>query len=318
MKAAEKIFFKTKGGGFSAAFFAGLTAAGALLPAPICQAQSLLTPDLDYLKGTRLHAKAAGGDEEAMYKLGALYYYGDGKNYRYSPEDGRNIPVRNFKEAFFWFKKSAATGHLDSLYHFGLLNWEEAEGDWRLAELGASREKGLEALKEAAGGGHALAMFELSRFYRGEDRAKEADFWERKAADAGHLPSKYSVHMGGFLSGSGAAREEAVEWFLDFVYKKTGKFGAYAMGHIAEAYSKGIGGLSKDPVKAYAWQSLFVEHYPSCGDSESFRRELLSEYEGGLSSEDVKEALAQAETIKRDIESRSGARLRRPRLDCAD
>ena len=279
------------------------------------KAQDLST--LDYLKGTQLYQKAKGGDERSMYKLGLIYYYGDGENYFYSSEDGRELPVINFREAFYWLKKAGASGHLDSLYHFGLLNLEEAQGDFQLKDLGADRQTGFTALKAAAEGGHVLAMNDLSRFYMGEENNMErALYWEQRAADAGHIPSQYSIRMGDFSSASAGKQEEAVEWFLDFVYKNTGKFGVYAIGHIAEAHLKGIGGLPRDLVKAYAWQSLFVKYYPACQDSESFRKGLLREYETDLSSDEKKKALNMAEDIKKDIESRSQTRLRRLDFHC--
>ena len=292
--------------------------AAALFAGWLAQAQNISAPQLDYLKETKLRQKAAGGDIPSMYKLGMIYYYGDGKSYFYSSEDGRDIPVVNLREAFYWLKKASAGGHLDSLYHLGLLNLEEAQGDFRLAELGASQKEGLAALEAAAEGGHALAMYELSGFYFGENDMKQAFYWERKAAEAGHTPSQYSVRMGDFYEGDEGAQEEAVQWFADFVYKNTGRFGIYSMGHIAEAYLKGIGGLSPDPVKACAWQSLYVEHYPACDDSGAFRGELLSESCAGLSPNETKEALELAESFKRDIESRAGARLERLNFDCGD
>ncbi len=296
-------------------FYSALFAA---LAGGLSQAQSLSTPQLDYLKKTKLYQKAKEGDEFSMYRLGLVYYYGDGKNYFYSSEDGKDVPVVNFREAFYWLKKASAKGHLDSLYHFGLLNLEEAQGDFRLEELGASQQEGLTALREAAEGGHALAMYDLSRFYSGKDDMRQALFWERKAASAGHIPSQYSVSMGNFYSESQSGQNEAVEWFLDFVYKNTSRFGIYSMGHIAEAYLKGIGGLSQDPIRAYAWQSLFVKLYPSCQDNKAFREELLSEYGTGLSFDEIKEALRLAERIKEDIESRSQSRLKQLNFDCAD
>ncbi len=284
--------------------------------AGISEAQSFSAPQLDYLKGTRLYQNAEDGDAESIYKLGLIYYYGDGKSYVYSPEDGRDLPVVNLREAFRWLKKSSERRNPDALYHYGLLNLEQAAGEWRLRDLGASRQKGFDSLKAAAEAGHALAMFELSRFYFGEDNRAEALRYERQAAEAGHLPSKYSLSMGAFFSGDEKDQEEAVEWFLDFAYKNTGKFGIYAAGHIAEAYSRGIGGLSQNPIKAYAWQSLYVKHYPACDDSESHRQSLLDDYKGDLSPEDIKEALDLAGEIKSDIESRSGSRLRRIEMDC--
>ena len=280
------------------------------------QAQDISS--LNYLKETKLYQKATAGDVESMYKLGIIYYYGDGKHYFYSSEDGKDLPIINFREAFYWFKKSAKRGHLDSLFHYALLNLEEAHGDFRLEELGATDEEGLSALRTATEGGHALAMYELSRFYMfREDNREEALYWEQRAAEAGHIPSQYSFYMGAFYSEDQDKQKEAVDWFLDFVYENTGKFGIYVMGHIAESYLRGLGELSPDSLKAYAWQSLFVKYYPACDDSESFRGELLSEYEVGLSSTDKRTALRLAEDIKKDIESRSQTKLKRLDFNCA-
>lgn len=292
-------------------------AAAFFLAGGLAHAQNISTPDLDYLKETKLRQKADEGDMLSMYKLGLIYYYGDGKSYVYSSEDGKDIPLVNLREAFYWLKKASAEGHSDSLYHFGLLNLEEAQGDFRLEELGASEKEGLTALEAAAEGGHALAMYELSKIYL-ENDIKKGLYWERKAAEAGHTPSQYSIRMGAFHESDESAQKEAVHWFLSFVYKNTSRFGIYSMGHIAEAYFKGIGGLSPDPVKAYAWQSLFVEYYPACGDSEAFRGELLAEYGQSMSSDEKEEALKLAKSLKRDIESRSQTRLERLNFDCGN
>ena len=280
------------------------------------QAQDVST--LNYLKETKLYQKATAGDVKSMYKLGLIYYYGDGKHYFYSSEDGKDLPIVNFREAFYWFKKAAAKGHLDSLFHYALLNLEEAYGDFHLEELGATDEEGLSALRTAAEGGHTLAMYELFRFYMKQGDKEKGLYWEQRAAKAGHVPSQYSFYIGAFYSEEEDQQKEAVDWFLDFVYENRGKFGAYVMGHIAEAYLQGIGGLSQNPLKAYAWQSLFVKYYPACNDSESFRQELLLEYEKGLSPDEKKEALNLAKDLQRDIESRSQTRLQRLDFNCAD
>ena len=280
-------------------------------------AQSLSTPQLDYLKTTNLYQRATAGDVDSMYRLALIYNYGDGKNYIYSSEDGRDIPVINLREAFYWLKKVSSSGHLDALYHFAMLNLEEAQGDFQLEELGANKQQGLLALKSAAQQGHVLAMSELHKFYLGENNMSEALYWEKQAAQGGHIPSQYSMSMGDFFSEDSNKQQKAVQWFLEFVYQDTGKFGTYVMGHIAEAYFRGIG-ITPDSIKAYAWQSLYVEYYPACQDTESFRQGLLAEYQEELSSEDIESALNLAQDIKREIETHSGTRLARLDFDCRD
>ena len=280
-------------------------------------AQNFSTPELDYLKSTELYQRASAGDLDSMYRLALIYRYGDGEHYIYSSEDGRDIPIVNLREAFHWFKKASSTGHLDALYHFAMLNLEESQGDFQLADLGASERQGFVSLEAAAQQGHVLAMSELHKYYLHINDMPKALYWEKQAADGGHVPSKYSFYTGDFYSPDSNKQKQALEWFLDFVYQDTGKFGAYVMGHIAEAYFSGIG-TSPDPIKAYAWESLYVEYYPSCDDTEAFRQELLAEYKGNLSDGGIQEALDLAKDIKRDIEERSGTRLARIDFDCGN
>ena len=273
------------------------------------------TSQLDYLKSTELYQMATAGDVDSMYRLGLIYYYGDGENYFYSPEDGRDIPIVNLREAFYWFNRAASKGHLDALYHFAKMNLEEAEGDFQLADFGASKRQGFVSLESAARQGHVLAMYQLHKYYLDKNDMPKALYWEKQAADGGHVPSQYSFYTGEFFGEDSKKRKLAFEWFLNFIYQNTGKFGAYAMGHIADAYFYGIG-TSPDSTKSYAWASLYVEYYPSCQDTEAFRQRLLAEYRGDLSDEGIQEALDLAQDIKRDIEERSGTRLVRIDFDC--
>ena len=275
----------------------------------------LAIPELDYLKNTKLYKQAEKGDRSAMYNLCVIYFYGDGKSYRYSKEDGRDVPIFDLRSAFNWCKKAGDAGEEDAKYHFGMLNLLNPDGDFKLGQLGANKQTGLNIIRSLAQGGHTLAQVEMAKQSQGES---DILYWERQAAKGGHIPSKYNVAMSDFFSDNSAKQKTAVQWFLNFVYENIGKFGIYSIGHIAEAYQKGKGGLEQDYIKAYAWQSLYVEYYPSCQDTESFRASLLKDFkdEGQLSEQEIQRALDLAQKIKKDIESKAEAQLKRPYSTC--
>jgi len=49
---------------------------------------------LNHLKSTKLYQKASQEDVQSMYQLGLIYFYGDGKNFYYNSEDGKDEPVK--------------------------------------------------------------------------------------------------------------------------------------------------------------------------------------------------------------------------------
>ena len=301
-------FFKKTG----AAIFFLIVFLGGLVPLLFAQEVS---GGLDYLKSTPLYRQALQGDRDSIYRLCLIFYYGDGKDYIYSDEDGKHIPVRDLRQAFPHCQTSANNGNTDALYHFGLLNLRDPTGDFRLGELGADRQAGLRAIRSAAEQGHILAQAEMAKLAENE---REIIDWEDRAALGGHIPSQYSRNMRHFYQGNAEQQKRAVEWFLDFSRKNIGKFGIYAIGHIAEAYLLGKGGLQQSALRAYAYQSLFVRYYPSCQDSDSFRESLLAEYSerGGLNAQEIEAALDLARDIQQDIERRATARLQRPFSEC--
>ena len=284
-----------------------------LMAGPLSLAQNV--PELKYLETTELYRKAIEGDQDSAYRMCLIYYYGDGKSYRWSDEDGKQIPIRDLRQAFIFCQSAANGGNTDSLYHFALLNLLDPEGDFQLGRLGADRQTGLRALRLAAEQGHSLAQFEMTKWAREES---EIIYWEEQAARGGHIPSQYNMNMRSFFHEDSTKQGQAVEWFLSFSRQNIGKFGIYAIGHIATAYLRGQGGLEQNAIRAYAYQSLFVEYYPSCQDSDSFRQSLLAEFaaEGRLSGNDIAQALRLAQEIQDEIEREAGASLKRPYSTC--
>ena len=273
------------------------------------QLQAYLS-QLSYLESTRLYKQAEEGDVQAQYELALIYYYGDGRN-EYS--DGE--PIKDFREAFKWFEKASASGHLDSIYHFALLNLRSLQGDFKLEELGASRQVAFQLLEQAAGLGHSLSQFELYQLLIGVDDT-QSEIWLQKAAQGGHIIAQYKLAFFYNFKGQNKEKEKkALSWFFDTVYtNQSRQHVVYSFDHISEAYARGMGGLEIDPVESYAWLFLYTQYYRSCGaDNESLGNELLEGRSGhwnlNLDEKGRKEALQRAEEIKEEIERRSQRKL---------
>ena len=262
-----------------------------------CYSQALIFSNLDYLEQTKLYQRALAGDVSSMHQLGLIYYYGDGKNYTYSSEDGRDIPIRDLKKAFIWFQKAAEQGELDSIYHLALLHFRNPKGDFKLGEFGINHEEGFRLLTMAAEQNHVLAQVKLADLLLVTDE-KTSLYWQEQAAKNGHIPSQYHMALHKFHHPNNIQdQKEALDWFFDFVRKNQGKFAYYSMNHIARAYSGGLGGLEQDFIKAYAWDSLSLKYENYCSPSKN--QDLLEDYE--LNPEDVAKALQIAKDIEQSI-----------------
>ncbi|MGI9548670.1 MAG: tetratricopeptide repeat protein [Bdellovibrionales bacterium] len=252
--------------------------------------------NLDYLEQTKLYQQALAGDVSSMHQLGLIYYYGDGKNYSYSSEDGRDIPIRDLKKAFIWFQKAAEQGNLDSIYHLALLHFRNPNGDFKLGEFGINQKEGFRLLIMAAEQNHVLAQVKLADLLLVKDE-KTSLYWQEQAAKNGHIPSQYHMAIHKFHHPNNVQdQKEAIDWFLDFVQNNQGKFAYYSMSHIARAYFRGLGGLEQDPIKAYAWHSLSLKYENNCS---SKNQDLLEDYR--LSPQDIQKALQLAKEIEQNI-----------------
>jgi hypothetical protein len=124
-----------------------------------------------------LLAKAKAGDAKSQYKLGNVYYLGDGVR-------------RDYSQAEFWYRKAAEQGDPDSqfmlggLYHFG-------QG------VPQDSAQAFAWVKKAADQGHTDAEFFISTCYSEGWGVPKDDVqgmvWLRKAAEQGHFNSQFML-----------------------------------------------------------------------------------------------------------------------------
>jgi TPR repeat protein len=201
---------------------------------------------------------AAGGDIDAMMRLGRLYLAGD-------------LMPRDPAAAKYWFEVAAAAGEIEGQVRLALmlrdglgvardparavaLLTEAAERDSReaLVELGNAHRDGLgvaadparaaECYQRAAILGSSGAMFELGRAYRAgkgvpADPAK-AVTWFQQAAERGHAGAQFELGRM-YQAGDGVAQDQrrGFLWLLQSAQK--GRLSA--MSAVARAYERGIG-----------------------------------------------------------------------------
>jgi TPR repeat protein len=120
--------------------------------------------DLRTLSFQRTREKAAAGDAEAQYDLGAYYY------------DGRGVS-RDFEEAYRWFLAAAEHGHPKAQANAGLMNYlgrgvprDEAEACKWLALAAEAGDEGarvsLESARKKVSAGQVAAGIKRAREFR--------------------------------------------------------------------------------------------------------------------------------------------------------
>lgn len=131
---------------------------------------------------------ASEGDPAAQYRLGVLYYHGQGV-----PEDE--------VMAVFWWKKAAAHGHAEAMFQLAGAYLFGTQAGRFVAD--PDREAAVWYF-QAASAGHAEAQYHLGLlFLAGKGviySRKEAANWFKKAADRGHAEAKKalaSIERGG-------------------------------------------------------------------------------------------------------------------------
>ena len=129
--------------------------------------------------------RAKGGDAEAQFELGVMYYYGDGV-----PEDE--------EEAAKWTRLAAEQGHAGAQNNLGLM-YDNGNG------VRQNDEEAVYWYRQAAGQGLAQAQHNLGLMYfYGEgvrqDREK-AVYWYCKAAEQGYKDTNITRLLMGWLGG---------------------------------------------------------------------------------------------------------------------
>ncbi len=124
---------------------------------------------------------ANGGLPAAQYRLGNLYYHGQGV-------------IEDETMAVYWWKKAAAHGHSDSMFQLASAYLFGMEAARFVPD--PDREAAVWYF-QAASAGHAEAQYHLGLlFLAGKgvvESRKEAARWFRKAADQGHVEAKKAL-----------------------------------------------------------------------------------------------------------------------------
>jgi TPR repeat protein len=138
-----------------------------------------------------LRRGAIKGDIEGMLLVGMAFRAGDGVE-------------ASDTEAFKWVKRAALRGHARGQFHLGSMYKEGAgvESDMKQAEAW---------LTKAAEQGVPEAFSVLGDLYEADDEAKSIA-WNRKAAQAGHLPSTGYVGLQLALTDKPAQQQEGLTW----------------------------------------------------------------------------------------------------------
>ena len=169
-----------------------------------------------------LLALAKDGDGSAQFKLGLMYYHGEGVEQDYS-------------EAFKWYSKAAEQGYAGAQTNLGLM-YSEGKG------TAQDYVQAVKWYKLAADKGFAEALHDLGfMYYTGhgvsQDFRKAINLW-LKAAVKGNTASQNNLGYA-YRTGTGVAQDyaEALRW-----YKLAAEKGcAEALGDLGIMYEKGQG-----------------------------------------------------------------------------
>lgn len=130
---------------------------------------------------TLLQPLANNGNALAQYRLGMMYYNGQGV-----PEDE--------KQAIYWWKKAAAQGYVEAMFQLGSAYLFGSQAAKFVPD--PDREAATWYF-QAASAGHAEAQYHLGLlFLAGKgvvDNRQEAARWMRKAAAQGHPEAKKAL-----------------------------------------------------------------------------------------------------------------------------
>ena len=224
-----------------------------------------------------LRALAEKGDATAQYKLGTMFYFGEGvpkdsteaaKWIRKAAEQekaiaqgalgamyaaGDGVPQDN-TEAVTWFRKAANQGNANAQSSLGFMYVTGAGIAKDLTEAS-------QWFRKAAEKGDANAQYNLGRMYERDDGvpkdSTEAIKWLTKSAEQGNRLALISLADDWGLSDLHKRKEsqpgeanlaEAVRLFR--VVAETGD--GYAQNWLANAYSEGVG-VTKDKAVALEW-----------------------------------------------------------------
>jgi TPR repeat protein len=273
----------------------------------------------------KLRSLAVQGDQDAQYKLGALYYAGDGVKQDYS-------------EAALWYRRAAQQGNVDAQYSLGNMylmgegvnqddsqaaNWyalaadqghgsakhnlsnlqktmivqptAEIENNTISNEQLISLDNAVETSSEIDTSGKA--EYEQGLAYAFGDGVPQNDrtafnlFYE--SAEKGYVLGQYKVGVA-FAYGEGVRQDQklAAEW-----YRKAAEQGyTIAQRNLASMYLDG-NGVEKNKIQAHAWYQLVA----NSGNAMDLRRRDMLEKE--MTDTELSESKALANQISSRIKS---------------
>ena len=225
--------------------------------------------------------KANEGDSEAQFKLGNMYYYGQGVNqdyakaiewYERAAEQGNaaaqfNLGLmydfgkgveRDYAKAIEWYEKAAEQGDVYAQYKLGVMyeNCEGVEQDYA---------KAFEWYEKAAEQENAAAQFNLGVMYENgegveQDYAKAIEWYER-AAGQGDVKAQFNLGVM-YENGEGVEQDYAkvIEWYE----RAAGQGDVKAQFNLGVMYDSGQG-VEQDYAKAIEWYEKAAEQ----GDAEA-------------------------------------------------
>jgi len=194
----------------------------------------------------QLRNAAELGDANAMFKLGEVYFYGDGV------ADDANVAVE-------WYCEAAKAGQTDAMYELGTLY----ELGWGVIEDANEAAKwygnAIASYAKNAETGNSDAMFKLGEMYDlGMGVTQDANTaleWYHKASDAGNTEAMYELGDA-YYFGERVEQDyvKALEWF-----QKAAEDGSSdAMYKVGLMYETGKG-VNKDYEQAKGWYKEAIE-----------------------------------------------------------
>ena len=227
--------------------------------------------------------KAEQGDAEAQFKLGVLYYNGNGAK-------------QNRAKAAKYFRLAAEQGNANAQFNLGLLYYKGEGVEQDYAE--AAKYFRLAAEQKIAKAQFSLGVL----YYKGEEVKQdyaEAAKWYRLAAEQGLAEAQFNL---GLLYDKGERVEqnhtEAAEW-----YRLAAEQGhAKAQFNLGVSYHNGEG-VAQNYSEAYIWFSLASASNDP--DARKARNKVARKLDSGAMKNAQAEATRREEKIRRKREGES-------------
>lgn len=199
----------------------------------------------DPMEALALFREAADeNDVEASYQAGRLLFA--------IGEKSRSI--RDLQDAYAYTKHAADQGHPEAQYRMGLLY---DQGRF----VKANSKEAIAWYRKAAEHGHRQAIYEMAMIHIEGRPDLQPDFaegrrWLERASDLGIAAATFQLGVMYDLGQSvEPSRQKAFQWYLKSAHQGS----ANGMYNLAVFYARGIEGVERDPVMAWALSQRAVE-----------------------------------------------------------